>query len=161
MRTWSEILAAVTGRRSMALREVSWWLAPELSSVRDARRLTRRQLGAWGLDDQVEVAELLVSEVVGNALGHGSGQVRLGLAIEDGLLRCEVEDENPELPRLRSAEVDDESGRGLFLVDTLSCCWGGERTARGKAVWFELPAPTDDGTAGAPAPVAGLIPAFS
>ncbi|MGN9837285.1 ATP-binding protein [Nonomuraea sp. H19] len=138
--SWSGIVAAVSGGRCAVRRTASWWLSAELSSVGRARRLTRRKLTAWGFGDQVEVAELLVSELVGNAVEHGCGRVRLSFVAEDGLLRCEVEDEDPELPRMGWAEVDDEGGRGLFLVDVLSCCWGGVRTSRGKAVWFELPA---------------------
>ncbi|MEV4011273.1 ATP-binding protein [Nonomuraea angiospora] len=136
----SGILTAVTGRRQTTCRTASWWLSPDLGSVRAARRLTRGKLADWGLDDQVETAELLVSELVGNALEHAYGPVRLSLSTEDGLLRCEVEDGNPDLPHMRVVDADAESGRGLFLVDTLSCCWGAERTARGKAIWFELPA---------------------
>ncbi|MDX3109612.1 ATP-binding protein [Nonomuraea angiospora] len=153
----SSFLAAVTGRRQTTCRTASWWLSPELASVCAARRLTREKLAHWGLDDQVETAELLVSELVGNAVEHAYGPVRLSFSAEDGLLRCEVEDENPDLPHLRVVDADAESGRGLFLVDVLSCCWGGERTARGKAIWFELPAcdrAETDTPIGALAPVA-------
>ncbi|WP_433437440.1 ATP-binding protein [Nonomuraea sp. CA-141351] len=118
----------------------SWWLSPDLSSVRGARRLTREKLADWGFDEQVEVAELLVSELVANALDHAYGQVRLSFFAEDGLLRCEVEDANPELPTMRTVDVDAERGRGLFLVDVLSGSWGSVHTRRGKAIWFELPA---------------------
>ncbi|MFI6733594.1 ATP-binding protein [Nonomuraea sp. NPDC050451] len=153
----SSILTAVTGRRQTTCRTASWWLSPDLGSVRDARRLTREKLADWGLDDQVETVELLVSELVGNAVGHAYGRVRLSLSAEDGLLRCEVEDENPDLPHMRVVDAEAERGRGLFLVDVLSCCWGGERTARGKAIWFELPAFVHaeiDSPIGALAPVA-------
>ncbi|MGP3957347.1 ATP-binding protein [Nonomuraea sp. 3N208] len=124
-------------------RTASWSLAPDLRSVRWARRLTRATLAEWGFEDQVQVAELLVSELVGNAVDHAYGQVRLGFSAADGLLRCEVEDEDPELPSMRTVDVDAESGRGLFLVDMLSNRWGGVSTARGKAIWFELPAFAD------------------
>ncbi|MFG6193183.1 ATP-binding protein [Nonomuraea sp. JJY05] len=151
----SSILTAVTGRRQTTCRTASWWLSPDLRSVRAARRLTREKLADWGLDDQAEAAELLVSELVGNAVRHAYGQVRLSLSAEDGLLRCEVEDENPDLPRMRVVDADAESGRGLFLVDLLSCCWGGERTARGKAIWFELSAFAHAGT---DCPIGALTP---
>ncbi|MEV4110815.1 ATP-binding protein [Nonomuraea sp. NPDC049695] len=138
--SWNRIWTAATGRRPVAGRTASWWLpADDLGSVRSARRLTRDKLADWGFKAQTEVAELLVSELVTNALEHAYGQVRLSFFTEDGLLRCEVEDENPELPHMRTANPDAESGRGLFLVDALSCCWGGVRTPRGKAIWFELP----------------------
>jgi anti-sigma regulatory factor (Ser/Thr protein kinase) len=121
----------------------SWCLPAGLASVRRARRLTRATLTEWGFEDQVETAELLVSELVGNALDHARGQVRLGFSARDGRLRCEVEDEDPELPSMRTVDGDAESGRGLFLVDMLSCRWGGIPTSHGKAIWFELPAFAD------------------
>jgi hypothetical protein len=124
-------------------RTASWWLPTELRSVARARRLACATLAEWGFADQVEVAELLVSELVGNALDHGRGQVRLSFFAADGRVRCEVEDEDPRLPRMRAADLDAESGRGLFLVDMLSGRWGAVATARGKAIWFELPAFAD------------------
>ncbi|RVX44860.1 anti-sigma regulatory factor (Ser/Thr protein kinase) [Nonomuraea polychroma] len=125
-------------------RKVSWWLSTDLRSVRRARRLARETLVEWGFDDQVEVAELLVSELVGNALDHARGQVGLSFSADDGLLRCVVEDEDPELPCMRTVDEDAESGRGLFLVDMLSNRWGAVPTAQGgKAIWFELPAFAD------------------
>ncbi|MEQ4715074.1 ATP-binding protein [Nonomuraea sp. B19D2] len=154
--SWSRIWTAAIGQGSVARRTASWWLSPDLGSVRSARRLTREKLADWGLEDQIEVAELLVSELVANALEHAYGQVRLSFCAEDGLLRCAVEDENPELPSMRTADVDAEGGRGLFLVDALSGSWGGVRTPRGKALWFELPVFADAEAApmGALAPVA-------
>lgn len=129
-----------SGGGAAADRKASWWLPADLSSVRVARRLTRVTLTEWGFEDQVEVAELLVSELVGNAIDHAHGEVRLSLSAQDGVLRCEVEDEDPELPSMCTVDADAEGGRGLFLVDMLSCRWGGVLTARGKAVWFQLPA---------------------
>lgn len=134
--------------------QVSWWLADELGSAATARRLTRATLADWGFENQVEVAELLVSELVGNALDHGRGRVRLSFFARDGLLRCEVEDADPELPRMRAADLDAEDGRGLFLVDVLSQGWGGVPTARGKAMWFELPEFADTESLDALAPIA-------
>ncbi|HUR01687.1 MAG TPA: ATP-binding protein [Nonomuraea sp.] len=105
-----------------------------------ARHLTRALLVDWGFPGQGEVAELLVSELVTNALKYVKGAVDLSFSAEDGLLRIEVEDTNPELPRVGTPRPDDERGHGLRLVDMLSCCWGSVRTGRGKVVWFELPA---------------------
>jgi hypothetical protein len=85
------------------------------------------------------VAELLVSELVTNALCHAVGPYRLTLSALDGLLRCEVEDSSPELPRLYGDLARDEGGRGLYLLDALACCWGSAYTSTGKATWFELP----------------------
>ncbi|MEV6153512.1 ATP-binding protein [Nonomuraea sp. NPDC052129] len=120
-------------------RAASWRLPHQLGSVPKARHLTRALLSQWGFDGQGEVAELLVSELVTNALKYVKGTVDLSLSAEDGLLRFEVEDANPELPQARTPRPDEERGHGLHLVDTLSCCWGSIRTHRGKVVWCELP----------------------
>lgn len=117
----------------------SWPLSADLSSVPRVRRLTRARLAAWGLEGCSDVVELLVSELVTNALCHAPGSCRLTLSALDGLLRCEVEDTSTELPGMRNDRAWDEGGRGLYLLDMLSCCWGGSRTPTGKTMWFELP----------------------
>ncbi|WP_084195065.1 ATP-binding protein [Streptosporangium amethystogenes] len=125
------------------VKETSFSLTPESSSVPRARRMTRACLADWGLrEEHSTVAELLVSELVTNALRHSRGTIRLALSLEDGLLRCEVEDTDPDPSPIQvcQAREDDERGRGLYLLDLLSCCWGSDRTCAGKAVWFELPA---------------------
>ncbi|MFG1683660.1 ATP-binding protein [Nonomuraea sp. NPDC049269] len=121
---------------------VSWWLSPTMSTVPRVRRLTRARLAAWGLDEQVEVAELLVSEIVTNALCHAPGPYRLTLYATDGLLRGEVEDAGAAPLHVHHAQPGDERGRGLDLIDLLACCWGSESTPEGKTVWFELPTRT-------------------
>ncbi len=112
--------------------------APESASVPQARHLTRACLADWGLHEHSTVAELLVSELVTNALRHSRGTIGFALSFQDGLLRCEVEDADPSLPRVHRARDDEERGRGLHLLELLSCCWGSARTTDGKAVWFEL-----------------------
>ncbi|MBI0294420.1 ATP-binding protein [Streptomyces sp. PRKS01-29] len=121
----------------------SWLLPPEPSSVPMARRLALAQLAAWTLRDFADDAELLVSELVTNALRHAGGPIRLTLSLcsADRAFRCEVADEDPERPRVRRACGDDEGGRGLHLLDLLSRCWGSTCTAAGKVVWFELHPP--------------------
>ncbi|MEU8035914.1 ATP-binding protein [Streptosporangium sp. NPDC049078] len=119
-------------------RETSYSFAPEPASVPRARHLTRAHLADWGLDEHSAVAELLVSELVTNALRHSRGTIGLLLSFRDGLLRCEVEDADPFLPRACRARDDEERGRGLHLIELLACCWGSARTTEGKAVWFEL-----------------------
>ncbi|MFI7222564.1 ATP-binding protein [Nonomuraea angiospora] len=136
----TSIYTTATGQSPATRRTASWWLSADLGSVRTARRLTRDKLADWGFDDRIEVAELLVSELVANALDHAHGQVHLAFSAENGLLRCEVEDEDPQMPTMRTVDLDAERGRGLLLVDTLSGSWGGTPTPRGKAIWFELPA---------------------
>ncbi|MFJ8748364.1 SpoIIE family protein phosphatase [Streptomyces sp. NPDC102441] len=117
-----------------------WRLPRELRSVARARELARAQLSAWDLDDLVDTTELLVSELVTNALRYGEGEIRLRL-LRDRTLVCEVWDAGLVQPRRRRARDTDEGGRGLQLVGLLSAAWGSRRTPRGKTVWFELALP--------------------
>jgi anti-sigma regulatory factor (Ser/Thr protein kinase) len=117
---------------------VSWTFPPTAVSVRRARHQARAQVEHWGFDRQGEVVELLVSELVTNSLRHGRGQIRVTMSVENGVLRCGVEDESDELPRMRQLSWDAERGRGMHLVDMLACRWGSESTHLGKVVWFQL-----------------------
>lgn len=121
-----------------------WTLPREPRSVGRAREYARTQLTAWDLEPLVDTAELLVSELVTNALRYGEGEIRLRLLL-DRTLVCEVWDAGLVQPRRRRARDTDEGGRGLQLVGLLSAAWGSRRTPRGKTVWFELPLP-DGGT---------------
>ncbi|MFF6979900.1 SpoIIE family protein phosphatase [Streptomyces sp. NPDC008343] len=117
-----------------------WYLAPRPQTAGQARRLTRRTLGHWGLESLVETTELMVSEVVANAVRFASRPITLRLLCTD-VLRCEVGDDSPIVPRMRHARLSDEGGRGLFLVDQLAQSWGTTRVSTGKVVWFEQPLP--------------------
>ncbi|MFH8348512.1 SpoIIE family protein phosphatase [Streptomyces sp. NPDC018045] len=134
-----------------------WNLAPEARSVSRARELARDQLTDWGLEALVDTTELLVSELVTNALRHGHGEIRLRLLL-DRTLVCEVWDADLAQPRRRRARDTDEGGRGLQLVGLLSAGWGSRRTPRGKTVWFELPLP--DGDTALPDPADALLSLF-
>jgi anti-sigma regulatory factor (Ser/Thr protein kinase) len=123
------------------IRKISWSLASVSSSVPRARHLVRAQLTDWEADEPSEIAELLVSELVTNTLHHAWGPVRLSLSLQDGTLRCEVQDASSDLPHMRNPLKDDEGGRGLHLLDLLSQRWGSDLTPTGKVIWFELPAP--------------------
>ncbi|MFI0235463.1 SpoIIE family protein phosphatase [Streptomyces sp. NPDC016845] len=115
-----------------------WELAQEPAEVPRARGLVRDRLALWGLTDVGYAAELLVGELVANAVRHArGGRVHLRL-VRSGTLLCEVEDTDPTLPTLRSAGPGDECGRGLRVVAHLAREWGASRTATGKTVWFEL-----------------------
>ncbi|MFI9581354.1 SpoIIE family protein phosphatase [Streptomyces sp. NPDC052236] len=124
-----------------------WRLPREPRSVGRARELARGQLLAWDLDPLVDTVELLVSELVTNALRYGEGEIRLRL-LRDRTLVCEVWDAGLVQPRRRRARDTDEGGRGLQLVGLLSAAWGSRRTPRGKTVWFELALPDGDSTGG-------------
>ncbi|WP_438490445.1 SpoIIE family protein phosphatase [Streptomyces sp. S186] len=134
-----------------------WSLAPEPRSVARARELARDQLTDWGLQALVDTTELLVSELVTNALRHGQGEIRLRLLL-DRTLVCEVWDADLAQPRRRRARDTDEGGRGLQLVGLLSERWGSRRTPRGKTVWFELTLP--DGNATPVDPAEALLSLF-
>ncbi|WP_405388843.1 SpoIIE family protein phosphatase [Streptomyces sp. NBC_01102] len=117
-----------------------WFLEPEDAAPGRARRLARRALSRWGLDDLADEVELLVSEVVTNAVRYAERPVTLRLLRTD-ILRCEVGDDSPQLPRQRRARETDEGGRGLFLVNRLARRWGATRLSTGKVVWFEMATP--------------------
>ncbi|WP_398655142.1 SpoIIE family protein phosphatase [Streptomyces kanamyceticus] len=114
-----------------------WFLEPEDATPSRARRLARSALVRWGLEDMTDSVELLVSEVVTNAVRYASRPVTLRLLRTD-VLRCEVGDDVPQLPRLRQARATDEGGRGLYLVNKMARRWGATRLSTGKVVWFEL-----------------------
>ncbi|MGW2817299.1 SpoIIE family protein phosphatase [Streptomyces sp. NPDC001415] len=118
-----------------------WFLDPEETAPGRARRLARRALERWGLEELTDSVELLVSEVVTNAVRYAERPVTLRLLRTD-VLRCEVGDDSPQLPRQRRARETDEGGRGLFLVNRLARRWGATRLSGGKVVWFELPTRT-------------------
>ncbi|RDS63336.1 serine/threonine protein phosphatase [Streptomyces sp. M7] len=114
-----------------------WHLDPEDAAPGRARRLARGALSGWGMEELTDSVELLVSEIVTNAVRYASRPVTLRLLRTD-VLRCEVGDDVPQLPRLRQARATDEDGRGLYLVNRLARRWGATRLSTGKVVWFEL-----------------------
>ncbi|QEU92067.1 PAS domain S-box protein [Streptomyces kanamyceticus] len=120
-----------------------WTLPRDLKSVGRARELACDQLRSWDLGRLCDTAELLVSELVTNALRYGEGDIRLRLLL-DRTLVCEVWDGGFVQPRRRRARDTDEGGRGLQLVGLLSAAWGSRKTPHGKTVWFELALPNGD-----------------
>lgn len=135
------LMARVQGLPSESVGD--WTLPREPRSVGRAREYARAQLLSWDLEPLVDTTELLVSELVTNALRYGEGEIRLRLLL-DRTLVCEVWDAGLVQPRRRRARDTDEGGRGLQLVGLLSAAWGSRRTPRGKTVWFELPLPGAD-----------------
>ncbi len=127
-------------RRLAKDRYVTWALPAELTSARRARSLIRRPLRKWGLLELLPTAELLVSELVTNAVRYAQGKIGLRLVLEGGLV-CEVIDDSAALPRLRQPDDEDERGRGLQVVSQLAQRWGARRAVAGKVVWCELALP--------------------
>ncbi|MGK5498949.1 ATP-binding SpoIIE family protein phosphatase [Streptomyces sp. URMC 125] len=117
-----------------------WPLPPDGTAASAARSLVTAQLARWGLEELADVAELVVSELVGNALRYGGGPGQLRLMRHDRLT-LEVSDIGPDLPQIQHARLSDEGGRGLQLVNMLSRRWGSCRTPDGKVVWAEQDIP--------------------
>lgn len=123
----------------------------EAGSAAAARRFLTATLDGWDLGDMEEVATLLVSELVSNALLHAGTDLDVQMHRLDGRLRVEVHDRSPRLPERKYYSTASVTGRGLVFVAELSESWGAEPTDDGgKAVWFEL----DEGAVPPPAPVA-------
>ncbi|MFC8420080.1 SpoIIE family protein phosphatase [Streptomyces sp. NPDC057236] len=113
-----------------------WDLPADPAVVAEARRTSTRQLARWGLDDLVFTTELVVSELVTNAIRHADGPVRLRLIHERALV-CEVFDGGATAPHLRHPRAMDEGGRGLLLVSQLTQRWGTRFVPDGKIIWAE------------------------
>ncbi|MFD7689763.1 SpoIIE family protein phosphatase [Streptomyces sp. NPDC059781] len=124
------------GADQVATRDVP----PDPEEVAAARQWAGERLAAWGLDEIAFVTELVVSELVTNAIRYGVPPVQLRL-IRDRTLICEVADASSTSPHLRRAHAYDEGGRGLLLVAQLTQRWGSRQTDGGKTIWAEQPLP--------------------
>lgn len=123
----------------------TWDLSEDLAEVARARDLASFRLAAWELEESAFTAELVVSELVTNAIRYGGDPVQLRLIREDTLI-CEVSDGGSTAPHLRRARMFDEGGRGLFIVAQLAERWGTRQRPGGKTIWAELalqPAPQE------------------
>ncbi|WP_343238920.1 SpoIIE family protein phosphatase [Streptomyces sp. SID9124] len=122
----------------------SWEFPADVSVVAAAREAAAEQLEAWGLDEVSFTTELVVSELVTNAVRYAGGPIGLRL-IRGDVLVCEVSDPSNTQPRLRRAQWSDEGGRGLFLIAQLTTRWGSRYTRSGKTIWTEQPLTADPG----------------
>ncbi|MFD3456613.1 SpoIIE family protein phosphatase [Streptomyces sp. NPDC058691] len=111
-------------------------LPSDPAAVAAARAGATAQLEAWGLSDLVPTTELVVSELVTNAVRYGANPIQLRL-VRDHCLICEVTDGGGAAPRLRHARTSDEGGRGLLIVSRLTQRWGIRYSPEGKSVWAE------------------------
>lgn len=121
-------------------RVASFQLAADPALVAQARSLATRQLAEWGLEQLAFATELIISELVTNAIRHARGPIAMRL-IHTQTLICEVSDSSLSAPHLRHARTTDEGGRGLFLVAQLASRWGTRYAHDGKTIWAEQPLP--------------------
>ncbi|WP_225100912.1 amino acid permease [Streptomyces sp. CoH27] len=117
-------------------RFAEWAVAPDPAAVAAIRTATGKQLGDWGLDDLAFTTELIVSELVTNAIRYVGGPIQVRL-IRDRSLICEVSDTGHTSPNLRYAASDEEGGRGLFIIAQMTHRWGTRYTRAGKTIWTE------------------------
>lgn len=116
----------------------SWTLPGTAEAAGQARKLVTAKLADWGIEALSDSTELVVSELVTNALRYGKGPIGLRL-ICDHALTCEVTDDSSVMPRLRRAREDDEGGRGLMITEQLTQRWGTRPNRHGKTIWAEQP----------------------
>ncbi|MFM9373360.1 SpoIIE family protein phosphatase [Streptomyces sp. Da 82-17] len=139
-----DVALLVARTRLLAPERVAEWDVPsEPAAVARVRADVTRRLDAWGLGEVSFAAELMISELVTNAIRYGAAPIRLRLLHDGASLICEVADGSSTSPHLRRAATTDEGGRGLFLVAQFAERWGTRYTARGKVIWTEQPVRRD------------------
>ena len=113
----------------------------DLRSPREARRFVDEILDRWDCRPAIDTLEVILSEVVSNAVVHGGSEPEVAVRLLDGFLRVEVSDDSDEFPETRPS--DDEmqvGGRGLLILESQATSWGVvARAGGGKVVWFEVP----------------------
>jgi anti-sigma regulatory factor (Ser/Thr protein kinase) len=132
-----DIALLVARTRLLRKEQVAEWDVPaDAAAVAETRKMVDERLTAWRLEEAAFTTELVVSELVTNAIRYGTEPIRLRLIKERSLI-CEVSDSSSTAPHLRRARVSDEGGRGLFLVAELTQRWGTRYTSAGKTIWAE------------------------
>ncbi|MEU8619103.1 SpoIIE family protein phosphatase [Streptomyces sp. NPDC048623] len=135
----------VARTRRLPADELAEWPVPaELLSVGAARRQMRARLREWDLAVDPYTAELVVGELLTNAVRYGASPITLRLIRGETSLICEVDDASPTAPHLRHARSVDEGGRGLYICASLAESWGVRYREDGKTVWAELNAEAAD-----------------
>ncbi|MEW9522131.1 SpoIIE family protein phosphatase [Streptomyces tubercidicus] len=143
-----DIALLVARTQALAPHRIATWDVPaDPALVSGIRAAVTRRLAEWGLDEAVFATELLLSELVTNALRYGTEPIQVRL-LYDRTLICEVSDASSTAPHLRHAASTDEGGRGLFLVAQLAQAWGTRYTADGKIIWAECALEAPNGKPG-------------
>ncbi|WP_258053555.1 SpoIIE family protein phosphatase/ATP-binding protein [Streptomyces sp. Ru72] len=127
-------------------RVADWDVPPDPSAVAGMRVALSHKLDEWGLAELGFAMELVLSELVTNAIRYGSPPIHVRLIHDDRTLVCEVADGSSTSPHLRYAATTDEGGRGLFLVSRMTERWGTRYTPQGKVIWAEQALPKAGGT---------------
>ncbi|MET8680910.1 SpoIIE family protein phosphatase [Streptomyces sp. NPDC004647] len=136
-----DIALLVASTRVLGSEQVGEWDVPsDPSEVGRVRAAVARKLAEWELDDVAFTTELILSELITNAIRYAAGPIRVRL-LRDRTLICEVSDASSTSPHLRRAATTDEGGRGLFLVAQFADRWGTRYTPAGKVIWTEQPLP--------------------
>ncbi|MGW3512427.1 SpoIIE family protein phosphatase [Streptomyces sp. NPDC000994] len=134
-----DVALLVARTRMLDPAQVADWDVPsDPAAVAPVRGECGRQLQVWGLEDIQFTAELILSELITNAIRYGTQPIHVRL-LRDRNLICEVSDGSSTSPHLRRAETTDEGGRGLFLVAQFAQGWGTRYTPHGKIIWTEQP----------------------
>ncbi|MEU8852726.1 SpoIIE family protein phosphatase [Streptomyces sp. NPDC048564] len=137
-RSTDDVALLVARTRLLDPEQVAEWEVPENpAAVPRIRAEATRRLEGWGLGEAAFTTELILSELVTNAIRYGKSPIGLRLLHDRDSLICEVGDGTSTSPHLRHAAFTDEGGRGLFLVAQLSRRWGTRYTDRGKIIWAE------------------------
>ncbi|MER5793160.1 SpoIIE family protein phosphatase [Streptomyces sp. NPDC001980] len=138
----SDDVALIVARtRALGADRIALWQVPaDPAAVSEVRARVTRQLADWDLDELSFTTELILSELVTNAIRHGRAPIGVRL-LRDRTLICEVSDGSTTSPHLRYAASTDEGGRGLFLVAQMAERWGTRYTPAGKVIWAEQPLP--------------------
>ncbi|MFD8927520.1 SpoIIE family protein phosphatase [Streptomyces mirabilis] len=132
-----DVALLVAGTRLLdGNRTASWDVPSDPSAVADVRAAAARLLDDWDMKEEAFTLELILSELVTNAIRHATGPIGVRL-IRDRSLICEVSDGSSVSPHLRRATTMDEGGRGLFLVAQFADRWGTRYTSDGKVIWTE------------------------
>ncbi|MFJ7900446.1 SpoIIE family protein phosphatase [Streptomyces sp. NPDC096198] len=140
-------------------RVAEWDVAPDPAAVPAVRAQCRERLRQWGLEETAYTTELILSELVTNAIRYGAPPVRARLLYGRTLI-CEAADCSSTSPRLRRAATTDEGGRGMFLVAQFAQRWGTRYTSRGKVIWAEQHVHDGAGADVASRPVDALLEQF-
>ncbi|MFI2410774.1 SpoIIE family protein phosphatase [Streptomyces sp. NPDC018947] len=140
-RPGDDIALLVARTRRLGPDRVAQWQVPkDPAAVGEVRAGVTRRLAEWGLDELAFTTELILSELVTNAIRYGGETVHVRV-LRDRSLICEVFDSSSTSPHLRYAAMTDEGGRGLFLVAQIAERWGTRYTPDGKVIWAEQPVP--------------------